>query len=119
MRRRKVSLAVTAVMASFRGVLFDRVLSFRYGACIPSTCTRDDLDILANYCKYAHTCPLCHYIIPLQSSLVASPAGMKVKVHSCKVEGPLDIDTVQIVIMCVVDSNYHCALALTQLIALT
>lgn len=27
------------------------LLSFRYGACIPSSCTRDDFDQLVNYCK--------------------------------------------------------------------
>ena len=28
------------------------LLSFRYGACIPSTCSREDFDQLANYCKF-------------------------------------------------------------------
>jgi len=27
------------------------LLSFRYGACIPSSCTRDDFDQLVNYCE--------------------------------------------------------------------
>ncbi|KAI1303723.1 Nose resistant to fluoxetine protein 6 [Halotydeus destructor] len=57
----------------------NRLLSFRYGACIPSTCTGDDLSQMANY--------------------FAQPAGMKANVNSCQMDTPQAPDVVQISIM--------------------
>ena len=85
----------------------NRLLSFRYGACIPSTCTRYDLDTLANYCKWSPLWLSLGWLFVITNrvhfwpymAIVAGPAGMKVNIHSCKMTGPLDVDNVQLAIV--------------------
>lgn len=56
----------------------NHLLAFRYGACIPSTCSRDDFEQLANF--------------------LLEPVGLESTIHSCQTDHQQPLDGVQLVI---------------------
>ncbi|RWS27315.1 nose resistant to fluoxetine protein 6-like protein [Leptotrombidium deliense] len=58
------------------------LLSFRYGLCVPSTCSQQDLMDVANYCERQ-----------------PNPAGMVVDINYCQKSSPINIDKTQITVL--------------------
>lgn len=76
----------------------NHLLSFRYGACIPSTCSKEDFQELAAFRKHTTTYRAA-LISQHFNKTVAEPTGMEVDVHSCQMSQPWSVDRTQLSIM--------------------